>query len=57
MPRSDHLPARADDWVFLAMCRCQRCGRELTIRRYPGDAFDRPSYRDLTLCAACARPR
>ncbi len=55
MPISDRVAPGADDWVYLAMSRCLRCGCELTIRRYAGEAFERPSYRDLTTCARCAR--
>jgi hypothetical protein len=55
MPTSDRAPPTGDDWVYLALTRCLRCGCELTIRRYEGDGSERPSFRDLTRCARCAR--
>jgi hypothetical protein len=55
MPTSNQAPPSADDWVYLALSRCLRCGCEMTIRRYANDSRERPSYRDLTRCAQCAR--
>jgi hypothetical protein len=51
MPTADPVPARAEsEWVFLARFLCARCGRDVTIRHYPGDPRERRMTRYLRVC-------
>ena len=43
-----------DDWVFLAMFRCERCERSVTWKHGGGDGFDPRGYRSLRVCQSCA---
>lgn len=56
MPTSTLAPLDAD-WVFVALYRCARCGRHVTLQQHDGDPPEQRSYRNLRTCPGGCRER
>jgi hypothetical protein len=39
-----------DDWVFMALFRCEQCGRAVTIVRFDRSSVDEPRFRRMRVC-------
>jgi hypothetical protein len=53
--RGQHKQAMSDQWVFMALYRCEHCGREVTIVRFDRANVDERSLRRMKACpGGCA---